>query len=172
MEDGIKMLKDNQYPEKLSRHIINATLTRLKADDDRTQPIMNDTEERAKKWLVLPYQGHATDNYIKKLKNIGALIRPIITTSKVKDVLPTLKPKIPNEFQSNVVYQFNCCRCSSTYVGKTGRHLIVRVQEHRHRKHQVIAKHAKECNADVTVENFKILTKTNREDDFLKTFEA
>ena len=52
MEDGIKMLKDNQYPEKLSRHIINATLTRLKADDDRTQPIMNDTEERAKKWLV------------------------------------------------------------------------------------------------------------------------
>ena len=86
MEDGIKMLKENQYPEKLSRHIINATLTKLKADDGRTQPIMNDTEERAKKWLVLPYRGHATDNYICKLTNIGALILPIITTSKVKDV--------------------------------------------------------------------------------------
>ena len=46
------------------------------------------------------------------------------------------------------------------------------IHRHRHRKHQVIAKHAKECNANVTVDNFKILTKTNRDDDFLKTLKA
>ena len=48
--------------------------------------------------MFLPYRGHATDTYTKKLTNIGALTRPIITTSKVKDVLPTLKAKIPKEF--------------------------------------------------------------------------
>ena len=84
--------------------------------------------------MFLPYRGHLTDTYIMKLTNIGALIKPIITTTKIKDVLPSLKPKIPKEFQSNVVYEFKCSRCASTYVGKTWRHLLVRVQEHRNKK--------------------------------------
>ena len=92
---------------------------------------------------------------------MGALIRPIITTTKVKDVLPTLKPKIPKEFQSNLVYQFKCSRCNSTYVGKTCRHLLTRVQEHKTKKKQVIRKHADACNTEVTMDDFKILTKTN-----------
>ena len=122
--------------------------------------------------MFLPYRGHATDTYIKKLTNIGALIRPIITTTKVKHVLPTLKPKIPKEFQSNLVYQFKCSRCNSTYVGKTCRHLLVRVQEHRTKKKQVIRSHADACNTEVTMDDFKILTKTNRNNDFLETLEA
>ena len=36
----------------------------------------------------------------------------------------------------------------------------------------MIGKHAEECNTDVTIDNFKILTKTNRDNDFLKTLEA
>ena len=120
----------------------------------------------------LPYRGHATDTYIVKLTNIGALIKPILTTTKVKDVLPSLKPKIPEELQSNVVYEFKCSRCTSTYVGKTSRHLLVRVREHRYRRKQVIRKHADDCNMEVTMDNFKILTKTNRNNDLLETLEA
>ena len=172
MEDGIRILKENQYPEDLSRRILNSTLTRLKTGDCGAKPIRNDTEERVKKWMFLPYCGHATDTYIRKLTNMGALIRPIITTTKVKDVLPTLKPKIPKEFQSNLVYQFKCSRCNSTYVGKTCRHLLTRVQEHKTKKKQVIRKHADACNTEVTMDDFKILTKTNKNNDFLETLEA
>ena len=172
MEDGIRILKENQYPEQLSRRIINSTLTKLKTGDCGAKPIRNDTEETVKKWMFLPYRGPATDTYIKKLTNIGALIRPIITTTKFKDVLPTLKPKIPKEFQSNLVYQFKCSRCNSTYVGKTCRHLLVRVQEHRTKKNQVLRKHAYACNTEVTMDDFKILTKTNKNNDFLETLEA
>jgi hypothetical protein len=172
LEDGIRILNENQYPEELSRRIMKTTLDKLYTGDCGAKPIRNETEERVKKWMFLPYRGQATDAYIKKLTNIGALIRPIITTTKVKDVLPTLKPKIPKEFQSNLVYQFKCSRCTSTYVGKTWRHLLVRVQEHRNKKKQVIRKHADDCNSEVTMDNFKILTKTNRNNDFLETLEA
>ena len=103
---------------------------------------------------------------------MGALIRSIITTTKVKDGLPTLKPKIPKELQSNLVYQFKCSRCISTYVGKTCRHLMIIVQEHRTRKKQVIPKHGDACNTEVTMDDFQILTKMNRNNDFLETLEA
>ena len=97
--------------------------------DCGVKAIRNDTETRIQKWMLLPYCGHATDTYIKKLTNIGALIKPIITTTKFKDVLPPLKPKFPKEFESNVVYEFKCSRCVSTCVGKIMRHLLVRAQE-------------------------------------------
>ena len=46
MEDGIRILKENQYPERLSRRIINSTLTKLKTGYCGAKPIRNDTEER------------------------------------------------------------------------------------------------------------------------------
>ena len=127
LEEGIKILKENQYPEELSRSIIKVTLDKLYKGDKKEKVVKNDTEERIKKWMFLPYRGHMTDTYIKNLTKMGALIKPIITTKKTKDALPTLKPRIPNELKSKVVYQFTCCRCNSTYVGKTKRHLKTRV---------------------------------------------
>ncbi len=88
------------------------------------------------------------------------------------DVLPTLKAKIPKEFQSNVVYQFKCSRCTSTHVGKTWKHLFIRVREHRNKKKQVVRKHADECNTKVLMDNFIILAKNNRNNEFLETLEA
>ncbi len=62
-------------------------------------------------------RGHVTTAYIKKLTNIAAPIKPIITTTKVKHALSLLKPKSPRVFQSNVVYELKYSRCTSTYVG-------------------------------------------------------
>ena len=36
----------------------------------------------------------------------------------------------------------------------------------------MIRKHADDCNIEATMDNFKILTKTNRSNDFLETLEA
>ena len=100
-----------------------------------------------------------TDKYIERLTNVGALIKPILTTVKTKNVLPTLKSKIPKELESKIVYHFCCSRCKSTYVGKTKRHLKTRVKEHRTQKNKVIRKHADECNSEISMDNFKILAK-------------
>ena len=85
------MLNENQYPEELSRHIMKVTVEKLYAGNGGTNPTRNDTEKKVKNWVFLPYRGHVTDAYIKKLTNTGALIKPIITTLKVKAILRSLK---------------------------------------------------------------------------------
>ena len=40
------------------------------------------------------------------------------------------KDKIPKSLLSGVVYKFTCSNCNVTYIGKTIRHLKVRVSEH------------------------------------------
>ena len=41
------------------------------------------------------------------------------------------KDNIPTPLMSSLVYQYNCNRCNSIYVGKTTRHLATRISEHR-----------------------------------------
>ena len=87
--------------------------------------------------------------------------------------MPTLKPKVPKELDSNIVHEYMCSRCLSTYVSKTVRHLKVRVQEHRNKRQMSIRKHSENCNKeDITPDNFKILYKTHRNNYYLMTLEA
>ena len=54
----------------------------------------------------------------------------VMTTRKVKTVMPSLKSPVPRMHMSNVVYKLNCPRCKSSYVGQTSRHLLHRTREH------------------------------------------
>ena len=69
--------------------------------------------------FFIQYIGHKADKYISKLKNSGALIKPILTLRKQKTLMPTLKPKVPKELESNILYKYASSRCQSTYVSKT-----------------------------------------------------
>ena len=40
------------------------------------------------------------------------------------------KDSVPDSLISSLVYKFQCDRCQSVYVGKTTRHLTVRISEH------------------------------------------
>ena len=40
------------------------------------------------------------------------------------------KDRVPDSLRSSLVYKFTCDRCQSVYVGKTSRHLAVRISEH------------------------------------------
>ena len=87
--------------------------------------------------------------------------------------MPPLKPKVPKQLESNLVYQYECSRCQSTYVGKTVRHLKTRVEEHTHDSTKTaIRKHYDTCRERLTYDNFKILYKTYRNNDYLMTIEA
>ena len=61
---------------------------------------------------------------------MNAPCKIIMTTTKTKSVLPSLKPAVPKMLQSNVVYKIDCPGCNSSYVGQTVRHLQRRFQEH------------------------------------------
>ena len=57
------------------------------------------------------------------------------------------KDKTPPLSKSNVVYEFTCPGCNSSYIGKTNRTLLVRTQEHATTdKESAIYKHLRYCD--------------------------
>ncbi len=63
-----------------------------------------------------------------KQHNITTAVRPNTTLRKL---LVSPKDKIPKEKQCGVVYKVPCHNCNKLYIGKTGRQLGTRVEEHK-----------------------------------------
>ena len=90
----------------------------------------------------------------------------------MKTTLPSLKPPVPLQYRSRVVYQIECPGCQSSYVGCTIRHLSARIGEHRNARTPV-GSHFKNCISDsIDWEDVKILHATPRSVDFLLALEA
>ena len=68
----------------------------------------------------------------------------IYDTKKISYFLPK-KEKIPNSSRSNIVYEFTCLGCNSSFIGKTERNLAIRLSEHSDPQKSSISKHLSEC---------------------------
>ena len=112
-----------------------------------------------------------TDDYKKALQKCNAPCKVVLTIRKMKTVLPSLKTKTENALKSGVVYQITCPQCKLCYVGQTSRHLLTRFKEHM-RKATPVGSHLQQCNANVSVEDVKILASTSRNMYHLMTLEA
>ena len=86
--------------------------------------------------ILLNYLGPATLKVRTSLvKYLGKRLpsckfRVVFKSSNRMSSWFTFKDKISKALRSKVVYQFQCGRCNSAYVGKTMRHLGVRAAEH------------------------------------------
>ena len=71
------ILKRNQYPPQFYDPIIKATIEKL------IVPVVNfpdeNGERNSKVMVYVSYRGHLTDIFVKKLKESGAPVQPIIT---------------------------------------------------------------------------------------------
>ena len=124
--------------------------------------------------VFIQYRGNISDIFAKKLKEIGAPIKPILTLRKVKTAMPSLKSNVEKIMASNLVYQYQCPKCKFSYVVLTSRHLITRIGEHLHDgEKSPIKPHSEICmKEDPTAANFKILRKTQRDILHLSVMEA
>ena len=95
-----------------------------------------------------------------------------MTRRKLRNVMPSLKPKIPMNLRSGVVYQITCPRCNACYVGQTDRHWGTRLKEHQQRKKQPVATHLRQCRTKVDNENVEFLCSSSRGEAYLMTLEA
>ena len=86
-------------------------------------------------------------------------------------MLPSLKTPIEKAIKSGVVYQINCSRCQSCYVGQTTRHLITRIKEHKN-VNTPVGNHFNKCHAELTMDDVKIIAKSNKSDYHLMALEA
>ena len=64
----------------------------------------------------------------------------------MKTVLSSLKAPVEKAMKSGLVYKISCSRCQPCYVGKTTRHLLTRIKQHR-RIGTPVGNHFKGCGA-------------------------
>ena len=170
-------LNKNQYPESFYDPIIEKTLeklTTLKENNPQEQVMAPHQQLNNTSHLVfIQYRGAPSQAFLKKLKNSGARVQPVITMRKMKTTLPSLKAPVPIHLQSRVVYRITCPSCSACYVGQTARHVCTRFGEHKTKTKQAVRAHFDRCGAgrpDMT--QLDILTYTTRSVEYLEALEA
>ena len=133
--------------------------------------------------LKVPFVGTPSFEFSKRMrqtlsKKFSKPIKVIFNTFKVGQCF-TLKCKTPKHLMSNVVYKFTCKHeAEVSYVGKTKRHLAVRVGEHLSQEESTegdsqIKKHLSECVycSNSNIDSFEIVKSTSSSFDVL-IFEA
>ena len=128
-------------------------------------------EVNFKHMLKIPFVGQVSHEFKSKimklfLSELRIEICPVFSTVKVSNFF-SLKSRTPRQITSNVVYKFTClCDSSLTYIGKTKRHLGVRVEEHlgyqREKPVGEIKTHLKKCDLckQSNLDNFQIVKKS------------
>ena len=162
LEKAKTILENNQYPKSFYEPIIHGTLERIVLKEIGKDKMSWEETIAGKKLFFIQYRGFETSKYISKLIEVGAPIVPVMTMRKLKTSLLSLKAPIPKILSSNVIYQINCSRCDSCYVGITTRHVITRCLEHRS-KTESIKSHLVNCNKELCKEpSIKILARSHR----------
>ena len=110
-----------------------------------------------------------TDKFVKALHEVNAPVVPVIC--KINPFVSSLKPKIPEEIVSRVVYQNKCPSCQACYVGQTSRHILTRYKEHT-RPSAPVRKHFDNCAVSLSFDNMDVLKSSARGEAHLLTMEA
>ena len=169
IEKAKSLLRRNEYSPSFFEPIIRKTVEKI----SKTKQIGEEEKEEKpeKKLFFVQYRGKVTEQFERTLKRINAPIKVISTIRKLKTVLPSLKTPIEKAIKSGVVYQINCSRYQSCYVGQTTRHLITRIKEHEN-VNTPVGNHFNKCHAELTMDDVKIIAKSNKSDYHLMALEA
>ena len=165
------ILEKNQCAKSFLDPIIKDTLEKLVLGKDTVTEEEKPEEEIEKKLFMIQYRGKISDEFKRTLAKINAPCRVVFTLTKLKTVLPSLKPSIDTPFKSWLVYKIECPRCNACYVGYTRRHLISRLKEHGQAK-KPVGKHMRACNHTLGIDNATILARSTRSEYHLMTLEA
>ena len=140
---------------------------------DQIKDVTSQKSNTVKQNAFIEYRGSVTDHFIKKLKNTGTPLQPVITLCKIRTCLPFLKCTVKKNLKSRVVYKIVCPGCNACYVGQTSQHLITRFSEHKYKHNKPVRAHFDKCTWDAPpVDNVKILASTSCGLDYFLTLEA
>ena len=185
IHEEIKKLKclllKNKYPISFINFCIRFCLNKLIVGQTTVS-----TVPKKEFSICLPFLGKETLVVKNKLLKLFSSLFPafklrIVLKPGIKiGSLLNFKDIIPFGARSFVVYKFSCGNCDITYIGKTTRHLLVRMSEHlgisyktgKDRKYNIkqtsaIREHLRVCNHKSDVNNFKILASANTDFELL-----
>ena len=125
-----------------------------------------DTDTEYAPIFKVPFVGKASILFQKEIcklifQKFGIKIRAVYSSCKVGDFF-SLKSVAPSSLSANVVYKFTCSLDARTsYIGKTERHLVARMEEHLNpRKESAVTKHISQCltcQNNANFDNFSII---------------
>ena len=114
-------------------------------------------------FIFVQYRGKATEKLAMSFKRLNAPCKMVMTTRKLKTIMPSLKPTVPKMFSSGVVYKIQCPGCPSSYIGQTVRHLQTRFREHLG-CNGTMRRHIETCNPSLSFsdDSISILAKSSK----------
>ena len=175
LEMELEHLKDvfiniNGYPLWL----IKQTIKQVKEERNTVQLQINNrsdnnNETTKKLQLTLPYAGKEGETVLKSLRSNLSQSLPENTETRITYTGTKLgskfnvKDRISLQDQHDVVYLFECPEetCSQSYIGETGRRLIIRTEEHKGKdKNSLLYKHSIETgHKTIEINDVKIIGK-------------
>ena len=145
-----KFLLWNGFPSLTAKKVLS-TLKKTFVNGKSTKPRVID-KDVPKIFVRLPFIGKQGELLVKRsLKKIKRLLNTpvrfivLFDTCKVS-TFTSEKDFIPKELRSFVVYEFRCPGCSKSYIGKTERPLLTRLQEHATNTSSEIFSHITTCD--------------------------
>ena len=174
MEKVKTILQRNLYPKNFYDPIISNTIEKLMSpkvnQKDQEEDVTRQKSNVIKQNFFIEYRGIVNDRFIKRLKSIGAPLKPLITFRKMRTCLPSLKSKIDKNLKSQVAYKILYPGYSACYIGQTSRHLITRFKEYRCKRNQLVRAHFDKCtHCTPTLNDVKILASTSRSLNFFRS---
>ena len=165
------ILRKNDYPCRVIDSEIKKFIDRKFVKKARKE-VENVELERRKVYLVLPYQNKLVDQFKEKIEALvdkfykDVEFRVMFTCPRTIGSHFVFKDKVPPELRSMVVYRIKCKTCSASYIGKTERCLIRRMDEHKKGRGsgECISscfKHSKLTGHEMDYQNIEVLDRAN-----------
>ena len=88
-------------------------------------------------YFKIPYYGPYSYVMKRKISQLFTKFYPqiklriLLENTNTISKLFRFKDRLPTNLSSGIVYKYSCGECSASYVGKTQRHLITRISEHK-----------------------------------------
>ena len=159
----------NGYPKHIFEQAVSRFLDK-KCNPPCDDKNSSDDKDKNSYVITIPYIGNGSIRFKKQLvsiyKKFNIDIKVVFSSFKVGKYF-SLKSKTPLDLKARVIYQYNCtCDRTMSYIGKTKRHLAIRVKEHftrpsAIRSHLIDSVH--ECKESFDINNFRILN-TGKDD--------
>ena len=126
----------NDYPISFIDTHIGMGLSRYMAKKNNTPTPKPIGCDKKRMYVEIPYIGRTTESMKKKFSHLSGKLRPDLDVRFFMKPPPSVrtffqnKDPVAKHMQSNIVYSVNCNDCGQTYVGKTDRQAIRRMNEH------------------------------------------
>jgi hypothetical protein len=132
-----KRFIETQIQKTLGRYIDRRNNIEIIKSKHEDKNVINNSTKKQQVFIDIPFYGKPSKVFSTRLTKLAKSVNPHINIRSIQRPPPTIakyfpfKDIIPKELQSNIVYKINCSECNASYIGKTERQVIRRLDEHK-----------------------------------------